>query len=81
MKVSLHQLKDNIYVLELPRAGWQHDVLDFHNVCTTTFELSKGPSQCRVRQTVHRVNSGKGRLAWMPQQTQQLDFPQYTSGI
>lgn len=75
MKISLHQLKDNIYVLELPCAGWQHDVLDFHNVCIMTFELSEEPSQ------MPRFNSGKGRLAWMPQQTQQLDFPQYTSSI
>ena len=35
VEVRLHQLKDNVYILELPCTGWEHDVLDFHNVCTT----------------------------------------------
>lgn len=35
VKVSLHQLEDNINVLELSCTGRQHDVLDLHNICTT----------------------------------------------
>lgn len=45
MKIGLHQLKDNIDILELPRAGWQHDVLDFHNICAT-LRVSKGKQAC-----------------------------------
>ena len=33
MKVSLHELKDHINVLELPRTRREHDVLDLHNIC------------------------------------------------
>jgi len=33
VQVSLHELKHHIDVLEVPGAGWQHDVLDLHNVC------------------------------------------------
>lgn len=35
VQVSLHELKDHIDVLEVAWAGWQHDVLDLHNVCRT----------------------------------------------
>ena len=33
MKVSLHELKDDVYVLELPWTRRQHDVLDLHDIC------------------------------------------------
>lgn len=33
VQVRLHQLKHHVDVLEVPRAGWQHDVLDLHDVC------------------------------------------------
>ena len=36
MKVSLHELKDHINVLELPRTWREHDVLDLHNICKHT---------------------------------------------
>ena len=33
VQICLHELKDNVDILELARAGRQHDVLDFNNVC------------------------------------------------
>lgn len=35
MEVGLHQLKHDVYVLEVVHGGWQHDVFDLHNVCST----------------------------------------------
>lgn len=45
MKVSLHELKHDVYVLELPWTRRQHDVLDLHNVCRSSNLLS-----CRLSQ-------------------------------
>lgn len=33
MQVCLHELKDNVDVLELSGARRQHDVLDLNNIC------------------------------------------------
>lgn len=33
VKVSLHQLKHDVYVLELPGTGRQHDVFDLNDIC------------------------------------------------
>ena len=34
VQVCVQVLKDEVDVLEIPGAGRQHDVLDFHNVCS-----------------------------------------------
>ena len=33
VKVCLHELKDDVDVLEFPWAWWEHDVLDLYDVC------------------------------------------------
>ncbi len=58
MKISLHELKHNIDVFELPGTGWQHDMLDLHNVCrvylgklAAAAAMIKNSSTEKVKQT------------------------------
>jgi hypothetical protein len=60
VQVSLHQLKHHIDILEVPRAGRQHDVLDLHNVCKYSkmqeqYEQQASSSSCCVLLLVQAV--------------------------
>ena len=57
MKIRLHKLKDDIYILELPWTGWQHDVLDLHNVCMML---------CLVSQKNEYKADEQQVITWMP---------------
>lgn len=53
MQICLHELKDNVDVLELARARREHDVLDFHYVCREGTEF-------------HQVRGSMQNATWQP---------------
>ncbi len=55
VEVGLQQLEDDVDVLEVLRAGRQHDVLDVHNVCT-----SSSAQERILKEHVHRRTEQSG---------------------
>ena len=57
VQICLHELEDNVDILEFARTGRQHDVLNFHDVCRRELWRDKLGSSMQAA-TWHKLHFG-----------------------